>query len=139
MKKGSVQNLRKAVSAGWAASEWDPLGNCTQRESRKLEPGGIQRHFSLVQEFSIPAHGKSAMRGRRPAWLSQDILAKLKHKPKRPGSGVKDAQPREYRRGMGKATAQLELSLARERRNKKKGFFRDTGQQRKMKETVPPQ
>ncbi len=40
--------------------------------------------------------------------------------------------------GIRKAKAQLELNLARDVKNNKKGFFRYIGQQRKMKETVPP-
>ena len=42
----------------------------------------------------------------------------------------------ECREGIRKAKAQLELNLARDVKNNKKGFFRYIGQQRKMKETV---
>ncbi|KAK4811350.1 hypothetical protein QYF61_027579 [Mycteria americana] len=44
----------------------------------------------------------------------------------------------ECRDGIRKAKAQMELNLARDIKSNKKGFFRYIGQQRKMKETVPP-
>lgn len=44
----------------------------------------------------------------------------------------------QHREGSRKAKAELELSLGRDVKNNKKGFFRHIGQQRKLKETVPP-
>ena len=52
--------------------------------------------------------------------------------------GRKKDMAQEGREGIRKTKAQLELNLARDVKNNKKGFFRYTGQQRKMKETVPP-
>ncbi|KAK4809167.1 hypothetical protein QYF61_006425 [Mycteria americana] len=40
--------------------------------------------------------------------------------------------------GVGKAKAQLELNLARDANNNKKGFYRYINQKRKAKESVPP-
>ena len=45
---------------------------------------------------------------------------------------------RECREGIRTAKAQLELNLARDVKNNKKGFFRYIRQQRKMKEMYPP-
>ncbi|KAK4833041.1 LOW QUALITY PROTEIN: hypothetical protein QYF61_027543 [Mycteria americana] len=42
------------------------------------------------------------------------------------------------RDGVGKAKAQLELNLARDAKNNKKGFYRYVSQKRKVKESVPP-
>ncbi|KAK4816289.1 hypothetical protein QYF61_014587 [Mycteria americana] len=42
------------------------------------------------------------------------------------------------RDGVRKAKAQLELNLARDAKNNKKGFYRYTNQKRKVKESVPP-
>ena len=44
----------------------------------------------------------------------------------------------ECREGIRKAKAQLELNLARDVKNNKKGFFGYLRQHRKMKETVSP-
>jgi len=87
---------------------------------------------------------KSGRRGRKPAWLSQNLLAKLKHKPKmhrqwRQGYtswGDYREMAQECREGTRKSKPQLEMNLERDIKNKK-GLFRYTGQQRKMKETVP--
>ncbi|KFV93308.1 hypothetical protein N327_13538, partial [Fulmarus glacialis] len=100
--------------------------------------------FLRAQELSILMGKKSGRGGRRPAWLTQDLLAKLKHKTKmhrkwRHGYtswvDYRD-MAQECRKGIRKAKAQLELNLARDVKNKK-CFFRYIGQQRKMKETVP--
>jgi len=42
------------------------------------------------------------------------------------------------RDGVRKAKAQLELNLARDAKNNKKGFYRYVSQKRKIKESVPP-
>lgn len=42
------------------------------------------------------------------------------------------------REGIRKAETQLQVNLARDVKNNKKGFFRFRRQQRKMKETVHP-
>jgi len=41
------------------------------------------------------------------------------------------------RNGVRKAKAQLELNLARDAKNNKKGFYRYFSQKRKIKESVP--
>ena len=42
------------------------------------------------------------------------------------------------RNGVRRAEASLELNLARDAKNNKKGFYRYVKQKRKLKETVPP-
>ncbi|KAK4820966.1 hypothetical protein QYF61_009211 [Mycteria americana] len=89
---------------------------------------------------------KSGKEGKRPAWLSQDMLVRLKskrelHRQWKQGQVTWE----EYRDaaclgrdGVRKAKAQLELNLARDAKNNKKGFYRYINQKRKVKESVPP-
>ncbi|KAK4817803.1 hypothetical protein QYF61_027854 [Mycteria americana] len=42
------------------------------------------------------------------------------------------------RDGVRKAKAQLELNMARDAKNSKKGFYRYVSQKRKVKESIPP-
>ncbi|KFQ78147.1 hypothetical protein N335_09061, partial [Phaethon lepturus] len=102
--------------------------------------------FHRVQELSIPRCKKSGKEGKRPAWLSGDLLGKLKgkkemHRQWKQGQVSWD----EYRDaawfcrdGVRRAKAQLELNLARDAKNKKKGFYRYVRQKRKVKESVLP-
>ena len=91
---------------------------------------------------------KSGKEGRRPAWLSKDLLVEPKrkkemHRQWKQGHAsweeYRDAA-RVCRDGIRKAKAQLELNLARDVKNHKKGFYRCVGQKRKTKENVhhPP-
>ncbi|KFQ99133.1 hypothetical protein Y956_03969, partial [Nipponia nippon] len=102
--------------------------------------------FHRVQELSIPSCKKSGKEGKRPAWLSHDLLVKLKGK-KRMHRQWKQGQVswEEYRDTVQlcrdrirKAKARLELNLARDAKNNKKGFYRYVIQKRKVKESVPP-
>ena len=87
---------------------------------------------------------KSGKEGRRPARLSKDLPVELKRKKathRRWKQG--HASWEEYgdaarvcRDGIRKAKAQLELNLARDVKNRKKGFYRCVGQKRKTKEKV---
>ncbi|KFQ61370.1 hypothetical protein N334_04214, partial [Pelecanus crispus] len=102
--------------------------------------------FHRVQELSVPRCKKSGKEGKRPAWLSQDMLVKLKSKRELPRQW-KQGQvswdeyreaARLCREGVRKAKVQLELNLARDVKNNKKGFYRYVNQKRKVKESVPP-
>ncbi|KAK4830538.1 hypothetical protein QYF61_011676 [Mycteria americana] len=84
--------------------------------------------------------------GRRLAWLSRDLLVKLKgkkekHRQWKQGQvsweEYRDAA-RLCRDGVRKAKVQMELNLARDAKNNKKGFYRYVSQKRKVKESVPP-
>ena len=87
---------------------------------------------------------KSGKEGKRLAWLSEGLLVKLKDKKEMhgsrdgyPGKTIRDAA-RLGRDGIRKAKAQLELNLARDAKNNKKGFYRYVSQKRKVKKSVPP-
>ncbi|KAK4806794.1 hypothetical protein QYF61_005590 [Mycteria americana] len=88
--------------------------------------------FLRTQELLIPTCKKSGKEGRRPAWLSKDLLVKLKcmkevHWQWNQGH-VSWEEYRDAawmcRNGARKAKAQLELNLARDAKNNKKGFYR---------------
>ncbi|KFQ68276.1 hypothetical protein N335_06719, partial [Phaethon lepturus] len=102
--------------------------------------------FHRAQELLIPRCKKSGREGKRQAWLSRDLLCKLKgkkemHRQWKQGWGSWDKYRDAAwlsRDGVRKAEAQLELSLAREEKNTKKGFYRHVSQKREVKESVPP-
>ncbi|KFZ68503.1 hypothetical protein N338_08076, partial [Podiceps cristatus] len=96
--------------------------------------------FLRAQELSVPLNKKVGRRGRKPAWLGKDLLAKLrekkgKYKLWKQGSVAwkeyRDAV-RNCRDGIRKAKIPMELNLARDIKNNKKG------QKRQAKESVPP-
>ncbi|KAK4825160.1 hypothetical protein QYF61_024549 [Mycteria americana] len=102
--------------------------------------------FHKAQELSVPRCRKLGKEGKRPAWLSRDMLVKLKskrelHRQWKQGQVTweeyRDAA-RLCRDGVRKAKAQLKLNLARDAKNNKKGFYRYINQKRKVKESVPP-
>ncbi|KFQ65391.1 hypothetical protein N335_01657, partial [Phaethon lepturus] len=103
--------------------------------------------FQRAQELLIPRSKKSGKEGNRPAWLSQDLLGKLKgkkemHKQWKQGHSESWEEYRNAaqfcRDGVRKAKAQLELNLARDAKNNKKGFYRYVSQKRKGKESISP-
>ncbi|KAK4821784.1 hypothetical protein QYF61_002200 [Mycteria americana] len=96
--------------------------------------------FHRVEELSICTCKKSGKEGKRSAWMSQDLLVKLKskkemHKQWKQGR-VSWEEYRDSvwlcRDGVRKAKAWLELNLARDTKKNKKGFYRDWGNK------VPP-
>jgi len=106
--------------------------------ARALKGRGVQecwslfkRHFLHAQERCIPLRKKSSKGGRRHAWLNKELLAELRWKRKVHGMW-KEGQAtweeyrnivRECRDATRKAKAHLELKLARDVKNNKKGFF----------------
>ncbi|KFQ14520.1 hypothetical protein N330_10734, partial [Leptosomus discolor] len=93
--------------------------------------------FHRAQELSIPRCKISAKEGK-----SQDLLVKLKdkkemHRQWKQGQ-VSWKEHRDSaqlcRNGIRKAKVQLELNLARDAKNDKKGFYRYVSQKRKVKE-----
>ncbi|KFW72584.1 hypothetical protein AS28_04447, partial [Pygoscelis adeliae] len=102
--------------------------------------------FLRAQELSIPTRKKLGKKCRRPAWLSKDLLVKLKckkemHRQWNQGcvswEEYRDT-PWMCRDGIRKAKAQLEVNLARDVKNNKMTFYKYVGQKRKIKEKVPP-
>lgn len=87
--------------------------------------------------------------GKTPAWLSRELLVKLQEK-KQQHRQCKQRQVtcKEYRDEVcfcrdgvrkAKAKAKLELSLARDTKNNKKGFYMYVNQERKAQKCVPTQ
>ena len=84
--------------------------------------------------------------GRKPAWLSKNLLGKLRAKKgtyrlwkqgcvtwKEYGDAVQTC-----RCGNTEAKAQAELNLARDVKNNMKAFYRYIGQKRQAKTNIPP-
>ncbi|KFR03253.1 hypothetical protein N306_07323, partial [Opisthocomus hoazin] len=102
--------------------------------------------FQRAQELSIHKCKKSGREGKRPAWLRQEMLVKLRKKSELHRQWKQGlASWEEYREaarlcrdGVRKAKAQLELNLARDAKNNKKGFYRYVSQKKMVKESVPP-
>ncbi|KFW04519.1 hypothetical protein N327_07886, partial [Fulmarus glacialis] len=102
--------------------------------------------FHRAQELSIPTCKKSGKEGKRPAWLSRDLLVKLKgkkemHRQWKQGQvsweEYRDAA-RLCRDGVRKAKARLKLNLVKDAKNNKKGFYGYVSQKRKVKESISP-
>jgi len=121
--------------------------------ARALEGRGVQEcwllfkcHFLHAQERCIPLRKKSRKGGRRPAWMNKELLAELRWKRKVQGMW-KEGQTtweeqrnvvRACRDAIRKAKAHLELKLARDVRNNKKGFFNYISSKRKARDNVRP-
>ncbi|KFV48258.1 hypothetical protein N328_03880, partial [Gavia stellata] len=101
--------------------------------------------FHRAQEFLIPRCKKSGKEGKRWAWLSQDLLIKLKGKKEMNRQWKQGwVSWEEYRDaaqlcrdGVRKAKAQLELNLARDAKNNKKSFYRYVARKGRSKKVYP--
>jgi len=115
--------------------------------ARTLEGRGVQEcwslfkhHFLHAQERYIPLRKKSSNGGRRHAWLNKELLVEIRW------NGMwKEGQAtwEEYRNvvracrdATRKAKAHLELKLARDARNNKKGFFNYISSKWKTRDNV---
>jgi len=109
-----------------------------------LEGRGVQEswllfkhHFLRTQDWCIPLSKKSSKGGRRPAWISKELLAELRRKRKVHRMCKEDqAAWEEYRNvvracrdATRKAKVHLELNLARDVKDNKKSFFKLLHQQ----------
>ncbi|GAB0208111.1 mitochondrial enolase superfamily member 1 [Grus japonensis] len=89
---------------------------------------------------------KTSTGGRRPAWMSKELLEKLKGKKEayrmwKKGKATWEEYRdvvRECRDAMRKAKAHLELNVARDVKDNKKGFFKYISSKRKTRENVGP-
>jgi len=97
-----------------------------------------------VQELSIPRCQKSGKGGKRQAQLSRDQLVTLKgkkelHRHWKQGhvcwEEYRDAAQL-CRDEVRRAKGQLELNLARDAKNNKKGFYSYVSQKRKVRESA---
>ncbi|KAK4815291.1 hypothetical protein QYF61_026196 [Mycteria americana] len=124
-----------------ALVEFAVLRDMGQAKSKVRTVNFRKAKFQLFKECK-----KSGKEGKRPAWMSQDLLVKLKGKMEMHRQWKQGQIPWEEHRdtawlcrdGVRKAKAQLELNLARDAKTNKKGFCRYVGQKRKVKERVPP-
>ncbi|KFQ80797.1 hypothetical protein N335_00574, partial [Phaethon lepturus] len=138
LRKAKFQLFKELVNR----TPWEtPLGDKGAEQSRQI----FKDSFYRAQELLIPRYKKSGKDGKRPAWLSEDLLGKLKgkkemHRQWKQGQGSWD----EYRDVawlcrdvVRRAKVQLELNLTRDTKNNK-GFYRYISQKKKDKESVPP-
>ncbi|GAB0209397.1 mitochondrial enolase superfamily member 1 [Grus japonensis] len=120
---------------------------------RALEGKGAQEswsifkhHFLQAQDWCILKSKKSSKGSRRPAWMSKELLEKLKGKKEVYRMWKKGlATWEEYRNvvricrdATRKAKAHLELNLAMDVKDNKKGFFKYISSKRKTRENVGP-
>ncbi|GAB0186222.1 mitochondrial enolase superfamily member 1 [Grus japonensis] len=130
--KGRTLNFRKANF-----QLFKELVNRTPWETALRDKGAEQSWqifkdpFHRAQELSIPRCKKSGKEGKRPTWLSRDLLVKLKgkkeiHRHWKQGQvsweEYRDAA-RLCRDGVRKAKAQLDLNLARDAKSNERGFY----------------
>jgi len=115
--------------------------------ARALEGRGVQecwslfkRHFLHAQEQCILLRKKSSKGGRRPAWLDKELLVEIRWKRKVYGMWKEGkATWKEYRNvvrvcrdATRKATAHLELKLARDVKNNKKASSTTSAAKRRL-------
>ncbi|GAB0181788.1 mitochondrial enolase superfamily member 1 [Grus japonensis] len=104
----------------------------------------FKHHFLQAQNRCILKNKKSSKRGQIPAWMSKELLEKLKGKKEVYSMWKKGLATweeyrdvvRECRDATRKAKAQLELNLARDVKYTKKGFLKYISSKRKTKENV---
>jgi len=107
----------------------------------------FKHHFFHAQERCIPLRKKSRKGGSRPAWMSKELLVEIRWKRKvhemwKEGQATWEEYRnvvRACRDAMRKAKAHLELNLARDVKNNKKGFFNYISSKWKTRDNVGPQ
>ena len=106
----------------------------------------FKSHFLHARERCIPLRKKLSKGGRRPAWINKELLAKLEWKRKvygmwKEGQAIWEEYRnivRARREATRKAKAHLELNLARDVKDYRKGFFKYTSSNRMTRENVGP-
>jgi len=121
--------------------------------ARALKGRGVQEcwslfkhHFLHVQDQCIPLRKKSRKGGRRPAWISKELLVELRWKRKvygmwKEGQATWDEYRnvvRACRDAARKAKVHLELNLAAVVKDNKKGFFKHINSKQKTRENMRP-
>ncbi|XP_048787424.1 uncharacterized protein LOC125686903 [Lagopus muta] len=102
--------------------------------------------FFQAQDRCVPVRKKSGKGGRRPVWMSKELVCKLKGKKKAHEMWKKGLTTwEEYRNvvracrdATRKAKARLELNLAKGIKDNKKVFFKYINSKRKTRENVAP-
>ncbi|GAB0203352.1 hypothetical protein GRJ2_002800800 [Grus japonensis] len=119
---------------------------------RALEGKGTQESWSVFKHHFLQAQDRCVLKsiktskGRRPAWISKELLGKFKGKKEvyrmwKKGVAIWEEYRnvvRECKNATRKAKAPLELKLARDVKDKKKGFFKYMNSKRKTRENVGP-
>ena len=117
---------------------------------RALEGRGLQESWSLfkhhllhAQDWCIPMSKKSRKGGRTPAWMSKEILVKLKWKKVYGMWKERQATWEEYRNIVRacrektmKAKVHLALNLARDVKDNTKSFLKYISSERQTRENV---
>jgi len=106
----------------------------------------FKHHFLRAQDWCIPLRKKSSKGGRRPAWISKELLAELRGKRKVYGMWKeRQATWEEYRNvvracrdATRKAKVHLEFKLTRDVKDNKKGFSNYISSKRKTRDNVGP-
>lgn len=101
--------------------------------------------FGCLGKQSIPTRGKRCKNVRRPSWRDKELLRKLgvnkvfrRLKQGQVALEVYSTTAWEARDKVRKAKAQLELSLASNTKDYRKGFYRFVANKRKMRHNVGP-
>ncbi|KFQ47588.1 hypothetical protein N333_10656, partial [Nestor notabilis] len=103
-------------------------------------------HLLHAQECCVPTRRKRSRRARRPPWMDNELLRKLRGKKEayrrwKRGQVVWEeyrTTVREARDQVRKAKAQLELNLARDVKDNRKGFCRYVANKRHTSDNVGP-
>uniref|UniRef100_K7F0W4 Reverse transcriptase domain-containing protein n=1 Tax=Pelodiscus sinensis TaxID=13735 RepID=K7F0W4_PELSI len=99
-----------------------------------------------AQKETIPTRSKRGKHGRRPDWLTGETLGELKHKKEAYKKWKLGQMTREEFKGIArecrgvirKAKAQMELRLAKDVKDNKKGFYRHVNKKKVIREGVQP-
>ena len=138
-RKASFQIFKELVSR--------PLSETVLRDREAEQSWQIFKDaFHKAQELSIPQCKNSGREGTRLAWLSRDLLVKLKGKRELHRQWKQGHISREEYRDSAqlcrdkvrRTKVRLELNSARNAKNNKKYFYRCVSQKRKVKESIPP-
>uniref|UniRef100_A0A672UTJ2 Reverse transcriptase domain-containing protein n=1 Tax=Strigops habroptila TaxID=2489341 RepID=A0A672UTJ2_STRHB len=128
---GLFRNLLSKVS-------WD-----TVLEGRGPKTAG---RYSRITCYMLKTRRKCSRRARRPPWMDKELLRKLRGKKEayrrwKQGQAAWEEYrsiAREARDQIRKAKAQLELSLARDVKDNRKGFYRYVANKRQTRDNVGP-
>ncbi|GAB0178597.1 hypothetical protein GRJ2_000325000 [Grus japonensis] len=106
----------------------------------------LKGHLLQAQERCIPTKRKSSKTTKRPPWMKQELLGKVKQKKEAYG-GLKQGQVawekyretvQAAREQVRKAKALIEISPARDVKDNKKSFYRYVSDKRRTRENVGP-
>ncbi|XP_042743410.1 uncharacterized protein LOC122188845 [Lagopus leucura] len=118
-----------------------------------LKGKGVQEAWTLLkveilkaQNQAVPEYRKASRRGRRPVWMSRELLSRLRKKKRvyvlwkrgQAGRGDYKEVAKVCREEVRKAKAHLELRLATAVKQNKKSFYKYINGKRKTKDNLYP-